>query len=132
VVSIHFDMPVRTVTAHRKVRDDRGRIAVERGPLVYCAEWADNQGVNPHHVLIARNPQFEVQPGYGIQNTEAGGATFNVTAITAQAQEALLSRDGRLSAKDVKLTLIPYYAWNHRGAGIMDVWLARSLSGLED
>ncbi len=132
VVSIHFDMPVRTVTAHRKVSDDRGRIAVERGPLVYCAEWADNQGVNPHHVLIARNPQFEVQPGYGIQNTEAGGATFNVTAITAQAQEALLSRDGRLSAKDVKLTLIPYYAWNHRGAGIMDVWLARSLSGLED
>ena len=132
VVSIHFDMPVRTVTAHRKVRDDRGRIAVERGPLVYCAEWADNQGVNPHHVLIARNPQFEVQPGYGIQNTEAGGATFNVTAITAQAQEALLSHDGRLSAKDVKLTLIPYYAWNHRGAGIMDVWLARSLSGLED
>ena len=132
VVSIHFDMPVRTVTAHHKVRDDRGRIAVERGPLVYCAEWADNQGVNPHHVLIARNPQFEVQPGYGIQNTEAGGATFNVTAITAQAQEALLSHDGRLSAKDVKLTLIPYYAWNHRGAGIMDVWLARSLSGLED
>ena len=39
---------------------------------------------------------------------------------------------GQLTAKDVTVKLIPYYAWNHRGAGKMDVWLARSLSGLED
>jgi len=44
----------------------------------------------------------------------------------------VIDGNGRLSAKDVKVRLIPYYAWNHRGAGIMDVWLARSLSGLDD
>ena len=91
VVRIHFDMPVRTVIANRKVSDDRGRVAVERGPLVYCAEWADNEGVNPHHLLLARQPQFDVVPAYGIQNTEGDGKTFNVTAITAKAQEAGLS-----------------------------------------
>lgn len=132
VVRIHFDMPVRTVTAHRRVADNRGRVAVERGPLVYCAEWADNEGINPHHVLLAGQPRFEVQPAYIIRNTEGDGKTFSVTAINAPAQEAQLSADGRLSARDVTVRLIPYYAWNHRGAGKMDVWLARSLSGLED
>ena len=73
-----------------------------------------------------------MQPAYSIQNTEGNGQTFNVTAIKAQAQEASISDDGKLTAKDVAIKLIPYYAWNHRGAGKMDVWLARSLSGLED
>ena len=62
---------------------------------------------------------------------EADGKTFEVTALKAQAQELSQNRDG-LQVKDVTLTLIPYYAWNHRGAGYMDVWLAKSLSGLED
>jgi hypothetical protein len=132
VVRIHFDMPVRTVVANGKVKADKGRIAVERGPLVYCAEWADNQGINPHHVLMGGNPQFGIDPAYTIQNTEADGKPFQVTAITANAQEAVIDGNGRLSAKDVKVRLIPYYAWNHRGAGIMDVWLARSLRGLDD
>ena len=132
VVRIHFDMPVRTIIANPRVADDRGRVAVERGPLVYCAEWADNEGINPHHLLLARQPQFEVEAGYGINNSDGDGKTFQVTAITAQAQEATVTPEGRLSAKDVRVKLIPYYAWNHRGAGKMDVWLARSLSGLED
>ena len=132
VVNIHFDMPVRTVVANHRVADDRGRIAVERGPLVYCTEWADNQGVNPHHLLLPRQPKFEVMPAYSILNTEGNNKYFDVTAIAAQAQDVHVDRDGRIAAKDVSVKLIPYYAWNHRGAGKMDVWLARSLSGLED
>jgi hypothetical protein len=132
VVSIHFDMPVRTVVANPRVSDDRGRVAVERGPLVYCAEWADNEGVNPHHLLLPRQPKFEVMPAYSILNTEGNNKYFDVTAIAAQAQDVHVDRDGRIAAKDVSVKLIPYYAWNHRGAGKMDVWLARSLSGLED
>ena len=132
VVSIHFDMPVRTVVANPRVADDRGRIAVERGPLVYCAEWADNEGINPHHLLLPRQPKFEVVPAYSILNTEGNNKYFDVTAITAQAQDVHIDRDGRIATKDVSVKLIPYYAWNHRGAGKMDVWLARSLSGLED
>ena len=132
VVRIHFDMPVRTVVASPRVSDDRGRVAVERGPLVYCTEWADNEGIDPHHLLLSRKPQFDVLPTYGIENKEGNGQTFNVTAISAQVQEASISNEGKLAAKNVTIKLIPYYAWNHRGAGKMDVWLARSLSGLED
>ena len=132
VVSIHFDMPARTVVANPRVADDRGRVAVERGPLVYCAEWADNEGVNPHHLLLPRQPRFELLPAYSILNTEGNNKYFDVTAITAQAQDVHMDRDGRIATKDISVKLIPYYAWNHRGAGKMDVWLARSLSGLED
>ena len=109
VVRIHFDMPVRTVVASPRVSDDRGRVAVERGPLVYCTEWADNEGIDPHHLLLSRKPQFDVQPAYGIENKEGNGQTFNVTAISAQAQEASISDDGKLAAKDVTIKLIPYY-----------------------
>ena len=134
VVRIHFDMPVRTVIANRHVADDRGRIAVERGPLVYCAEWSDNTGINPHHVLLGtpKTSAFILRPSYPVLNSEGNDKPFAVTAITVPAQEAVIGTDGRLSVKDVKVTLIPYYAWNHRGAGKMDVWLARSLSGLDD
>ena len=131
VVRVHFDMQPRVVTANAKVADDRGKIAVERGPLVYCAEQADNTGFNTHHVLLSRKPQFAVSAGYGIKNTENGGQMFNVTRITVDnAQCATIGSDGTLTAKNVKLTLIPYYAWNHRGAGRMDVWMARDLDGL--
>jgi len=48
---VHFDMEPRTVKAHPEVEADRGRIAIERGPLVYCAEWPDNdfQCTEHHH-----------------------------------------------------------------------------------
>lgn len=132
VVSIHFDMPVRTIVANPRVADDRGRVAVERGPLVYCAEWADNEGINPHHLLLPHLPKFDVLPAYSILNSEGNNKYFDVTAISAQAQDVHIDHDGRIAVKDVSVKLIPYYAWNHRGAGKMDVWLARSLSGLED
>ena len=129
VVSIHFDMPVRTVIANPRVTDDCGRIAIERGPLVYCAEWADNKGINPHYIFLPQQPKFEVQPAYAIQNTEGNNKPFNVTVITTQAQEVDVDKDGRIAIKEVSVKLIPYYAWNHRGAGKMDVWLANRLNG---
>lgn len=131
VVRVHFDMQPRAVVASSKVADDRGKIAVERGPIVYCAEQADNSGFNSHHVLLSRNPVFEVNPDYSIRNTEGDGKPFGVTSIiVTNAQEACISADGKLTSRDVRLTLIPYYAWNHRGTGYMDVWMARNLDGL--
>lgn len=131
VVRVHFDMQPRAVVASSKVTDDRGKIAVERGPIVYCAEQADNGGFNSHHVLLSRKPIFEVNPDYSIRNTEGDGKPFGVTSIiVTNAQEACISADGKLTSRDVRLTLIPYYAWNHRGTGYMDVWMARNLDGL--
>lgn len=91
-----LDMPVREVIANEKVEDDRGRVAIERGPLVYCAEGADNKG---------QALNLTVKPGQ---------------VFTAEVNPGLLGGITVLKADNT--TLIPYYAWSHRGPGEMAVW----------
>lgn len=114
VIEMHFDMLPRLVKANGKVTDDRGRVAVERGPLVYCAEWADNK-FNVHTVLLNQHPQFRVVEKPELLN--------GINQITTEAQALSYDKAGKLVTEDVVLTLIPYYAWAHRGEGEMDVWL---------
>ena len=127
VVSIHFDMPVRTITANRHVVDDRGRIAVERGPLVYCAEGADNKGFSIFNFLMPRQPRFTVEDCQIKGNRDV---TFSVKAIQVNGQSVDTDDKGEVSVKPAKLTMIPYYAWNHRGPGLMEVWMPQSISAL--
>lgn len=119
-VELHFDMPVRTVRANHKVEADRGRIAVERGPLVYCAEWPDND-CNVLQVLMNRQPVFSLASAAGLPDDR-------IVAVRTGAQALSYDERGRLVAQDVALTLIPYYAWAHRGSGNMTVWLPQDVS----
>jgi DUF1680 family protein len=122
VVSIHFDMPVRTIKANQRVADDRGRVAIERGPLVYCAEFADNAGQNIFSFMLNKRSAFSVEDKPDVAD--------GVKAITTSGQLMGYDADGRLTTRDARFTLIPYYAWNHRGAGQMEVWIANRMSGL--
>ena len=131
VVRIHFDMPVRTVIANQKVTDDKSKVAVERGPLVYCAEAADNNGEPVLRAVMGKKPTFNVVDNYSIQNTETKNApAFTVKAIKTEGQILNDSADG-ISLKNCTLTLIPYYAWNHRGANQMNVWFYQNLSFMD-
>ena len=117
VIEIHFDMEPRLVKANDKVADDRDRLAVERGPLVYCAEWPDNDA-DVSTYLLNQHPQLNM--GKDITIT----AGHKVQSITTNAQALSIGSDGKLKTADKTLTLIPYYAWDHRGQkGGMDVWL---------
>ena len=131
VVRIHFDMPVRTVIANQKVADDKSKVAVERGPLVYCAEAADNNGEPVLRAVMGKKPTFSVVDNYSIQNTETKNAqAFTVKAIKTEGQILNDSADG-ISLKNCTLTLIPYYAWNHRGANQMNVWFYQNLTFMD-
>ncbi len=130
IIRIHFDMPIRTVIANGKVKEDKGRVAVERGPLVYCAEAVDNQNAPVLHAVMNKKPVFSLVDSYSIKNTETqGAAPFTVKAIQTQAQVLEDNADG-VGVRSQQLTLIPYYAWNHRGANQMNVWFYQYLSGL--
>lgn len=96
-IVLHLDMEPRLVKADEAVEADRGRLAVERGPLVYCAEWPDNVG-DVTVAGISRDVSLDVE--------RRGDLLDGIDVIRAGS-----------------LTLIPYYAWNHRGAGKMAVWL---------
>ena len=117
-VTVHFDLEPRVVKAHAEVKADVGRIAIERGPVVYCAEWPDNPGFSVRSVLMNQEPQFTVKHSDEL---------FGIDKIATKAQTLSFGKEGRLEVKDVDLTLIPYYAWCHRGSGEMAVWLPQDL-----
>lgn len=117
-VEVHFDMPVRTVTALEDVEADRGRVAIERGPLVYCAEWPDN-AFEIGSVMMTQKPAFTLVEKPDLLN--------GISELQTAAQTIAYDKEGRLVTTDVKLTLIPYYAWCHRGSGRMMVWLPQQL-----
>jgi uncharacterized protein len=114
-VDLDLPMAVRRVAAHKLVESDAGRVAIERGPLVYCAEGKDNDGhvanlVLPDGVALRTEPRPDLLNGVVVIKGEA---------------DAVSEKDGRLSTSRKALTLIPYYAWANRGAGEMAVWLAK-------
>lgn len=119
VVEIRFDMQPRVVRANEKVIADRGRVAIERGPIVYCAEWPDND-FNVHNILLNQHPSFQV--------VDKPDLLYGIREITTDAQALSYDAAGKLAVKDVNLTLIPYYAWAHRGEGDMEVWLPIEIS----
>ena len=114
-VDLHLPMPVRRVVAHPAVKADEGRVALERGPLVYAAEFVDNGGRVTNLILADETPlSSEWRPDL----------LNGVVTVTGKASAVKL-RHGATLSEPRPLTLIPYYGWAHRGRGEMAVWLAR-------
>jgi uncharacterized protein len=101
-IELNFPMQPRRVLASVDVAADRELVAIQRGPIVYCAEWPDN---SPGHA-----------PGQVLEL-----ALADDSALTAEFRPDLLN--GVMVVKGRGFTAIPYYAWAHRGKGQMAVWL---------
>jgi len=102
VVELDLPMPVRRIEAHPKVQADVGRVAIQRGPVVYCFEKVDNpDGVA--NIVLPDDPKFTAE--------HRGDLLGGVTVIEG------VDRSGR------KITAVPYYAWDHREPGDMAVWV---------
>ncbi len=121
VVEVNFDMQPRIVKANDKVDADRGMIAVERGPLVYCAETIDNN-TDINSMLLPTKPEFKV--------TDRPDLIGGIKQLSTSVQTLSYDSDGLVHTGKATLTLIPYYAWNHRGIGKMAVWLPQSVSSV--
>ena len=118
-VEVHFDMEPRVVRANGNVGADKGQVSIERGPIVYCGEWPDND-CNVLSVLMNQEPQFSLGTKE-IMNT-------TVQTLTTDAQTLKFNENGKLATNDERLVLIPYYAWAHRGNGNMTVWFPIDLN----
>jgi hypothetical protein len=128
VVELDLPMPVRRVVAHPDLFENTGRVAVLRGPLLFCAEEADNTGIDPRDAVLPASPNFAVTHDSEL----LGGVTTLSTAITVQpvAPEwsnqlyADIDETPEIPAStDGMLTLIPYFVWANREPGRMEVWL---------
>ena len=108
---LELPMAVRKVLADTRVKQDRGRVAIERGPIVYCAEWPDCEDGSALDLLIDSRADLTT----AVEPTLGGG----VTVLNTVAR-----RLSNPSAAAKPLRLVPYYLWANRGAGQMSVWLS--------
>ena len=112
VIAVKMNMPVRRIKAHDAVAADRGRLAVERGPIVYCAESVDNGGRVLDKVLPS-------DAEFSLETVEVRGQFF--PALQAPALSVKRGVKTR-AVVPCSLKLIPYFAWCHRGSGEMQTF----------
>ncbi|MFD1817898.1 hypothetical protein SAMN04515674_101238 [Pseudarcicella hirudinis] len=114
-VSVNLPMEIRKITARNEVKADNDRLAVQRGPLVYCVEGADNEGKVSNIIL----PEKTI---FSPENQEVAGES--VVALKASVPSLIISVDGQnVQTVNRNITAIPYYTWCNRGANQMQVWL---------
>ena len=117
-IELHLPMPVRRVSCHDAVVDNRGKTALQRGPVVYCLEGADVSDGRVCDLLLEDDTELTVEHRPDL----LGGVT--VLQGTARAMEEG-EAPGEVRHVDRAFTAVPYYAWAHRGKGEMAVWIAR-------
>ncbi len=111
-VTLELPMDVRQIKAHPKAEDDLGKLAIQRGPVVYCLEGVDQHDSIVFNKVIPQGTPFTTNFETGL----LGGV------MTLQANAKEIQRDSTLTDVDVKL--IPYSTWDNRGANQMEVWIA--------
>ena len=121
VVKLAFDMPVRINRANPSVKENIGKIAVSRGPIVYCLEEIDN-GNELHRLSLCTKKEMEVLRGNVLEGAvELRGCGRRLS--DAGFNGALYAADVEETYDEQKLRFIPYYLWNNRGIGEMTVWV---------
>ncbi len=122
-LSIELPMEVRQVVSRPELKQNKDRVALQYGPLVYCVEGKDNNN-NAWNLVVPTNPQFDVT----YQNNLLGG----INTISFIANVATVSADGKsIETRTQKITAIPYFTWNNRGASPMQVWLPTRVSDVK-
>jgi DUF1680 family protein len=116
VIELNLPMPIRRVLSHQKVKDNAGRIAIQRGPVVYCFEGVDN----PRGIAdLVLPPDAELHAEYRT------GLLGGIVTIEGQGK-IQQPREGQTPLNGVEVVAIPYYAWAHRGKSEMAVWLVQT------
>lgn len=125
VVNYRMEMPIRAIWAHPAVRDLQGRVALERGPLIYCLEGIDHPGtildriaIDPHNLSNKFQVEYNDKLLSGVSVLRGKG-----TVVDESGWENVLYRNKPPSSKNIDVTAIPYYAWDNRVPSQMRIWM---------
>jgi DUF1680 family protein len=128
-VELLFPMPIERVACHPFVLENADRVALRRGPLVYCIEQADNPGCDPWSLILPIDSPLEAE----WMPVLLGGVMAikgEALVISTEEREGRLYRmltDSPAEPCRVGFTAVPYYAWANREAGSMTVWIRSTL-----
>ncbi len=126
-VQLDLEMPVERIYAHPAVAADAGCVALQRGPLVYCVEEADN-AVALHRLELPRSAPLHIR-----DEAELLGGLTAITGTALCVDDAgwdgTLYRPQPAELRPYSVTAVPYHAWDNRGRGQMRVWLRESNGG---
>ncbi len=114
-ITIDFPMDVHKVTANQNVKADVGRLALQRGPVVYCIEGADQKDSTVQSLVADTSVAIHAVYKPGVLN--------GITELTFTGYEAQKDNLQNASPKKQSITAIPYYSWNNRGSNEMEVWI---------
>lgn len=118
-VSISFPMDIRRVYSRSEVKANVERVALQRGPLIYCVEGTDNDG-KALNIVLPKTAQ--------VVTAKQQVLTENVVSLEAEATVLSVMPGGEnVQAVKKKIRAVPYYTWNNRGAGQMLVWLPQRI-----
>lgn len=122
-VEVELPMEVRKVVANNNVKDDAGKIALQRGPLIYCAEWIDNNG-KASNLILPSNTSF---------TSEFNPNKLNgIEEIKAEVPTVVIGDNGDgIKTVQLSFTAIPYYAWANRGKGEMIIWFPEKIEDID-
>ena len=121
-IDVVLEMPVERIVAHPSVRHNVGKFAIQRGPIVYCIEEADN-GADLNNLFVSQDADLVVAND---ENLLGGTVKITGTGLARRVDgwSGSLYRPGESEhSEERRFTAIPYHAWNNRGAGEMTVWV---------
>jgi uncharacterized protein len=123
-IDLDLPMPVERLYANPNVREDAGRVALRRGPLIYCVEEADNPNTS---IALARLPRGALPTAEKRQDLFDGAVAIVAEMDVAKANGAnVLYQTQPYETTKAKVTAIPYFLWANRGPNRMMVWLPES------
>ena len=121
-ISFTMQMPTRIMEANPLVEENRGQVAVQRGPIVYCAESTDLSGIDIDNVSIPLDAQFRPVE-MTIDGSRVMGLEGEVVVRSEASWKGQLYREVARQQQRRTIRLIPYYAWGNRGKSEMTVWM---------
>ncbi len=127
-VQLSLAMPVRRIASHPHVIENAGRVALTRGPLVYCVEQADNPGIDPRDIVLTGRSAFSVDRApRGLDGVVAltgkAGVVKPGAGWSGRLYETVGERRSEAPARTATVVAVPYFAWGNRQPGRMQVWL---------
>jgi len=123
MIEVRLPMEVKKVVANNNVKSDVGRVALQRGPIMYCAEWVDNNG-KAANIVMPVNTQLQASFNPDLLN--------GIEVLKATVPAVVIEDNGEaIKTQNQNFMAIPYYAWANRGKGEMMMWFPEKVHDVD-